>query len=79
MKSPSRWVQPREVHSAHHHGSRLPAIAPPPVHTTWEETPPIPQEVVSFPACNAYHGLFSWHYCSLRALPWAHVKGHLTQ
>lgn len=59
-------------------GCRLSAVPSPPVHTTWEETPPIPQDVVPFPACNAHSDLFSWSHCPLRALLWVQVRGHLT-
>lgn len=49
------------------------------LHTTWEEMPPIPHEVVPIPACSAHHGLFSWYHCPLRARPWALVTGYLTE
>lgn len=42
MKYPSRWGQPGEASSALRHspaaGRQLPAVPPPPVHTTWEDT-----------------------------------------
>lgn len=53
MKSPSRWgslgkpAQP--CLTAQQQSSQLPAVPPPPVHTTWEEMPPIPQNVVLSP------------------------------
>lgn len=59
-------------------GSWLSAVPSPPVHTTWEETPPVPQEVVPFPTCNAHSDLFSWHHCLLRAFLWVQVRGCLT-
>lgn len=78
MKYPSRWGKPAQpCITAQERSSQPPAVPLPPVHTTWEETPLISQEVVPFPTCNAHQVLFSWYRCPLRALPWVQVRGHL--
>lgn len=78
MKYPSRWGKPAQpCITAQQQSSQLPAVPPPPVHTTREETSLISQEVVPFPTCNAHQVLFSWFHCPLRALPWVQVGGHL--
>lgn len=81
MKSPSSWGSLEEPAqpsiTAQQQSFQPPAVPTPPVHTIWEETPPIPQEAVPFPTCNALQGPFSWYHCPHRALPWVQVRGHL--
>lgn len=56
MKYPFRRGKPAQPCLTHSPAAKLPAVPPPAVHTTWEETPLIPQEVVPFPACSAPPG-----------------------
>lgn len=81
MKSPSRWVQPREARSALHHSpvTELPASCCPSTSCTYHlgRDATNPSRSCALPTCKAHKGLFSWYCCPLKALSWVQVRGHL--